>query len=288
MDEIETQEPKDLSEQELREGSGPDSEEEEGETTEEEVLLEPELDFNVFLIHGLTANPAELKPLHDRLVRHGCFCYSTTLRGHDRSIFDVAKVRSNQWLEDVERQLEELHDRSDKPIVLIGVSFGAILSLWLSGLFEQKFDKGRLCGLVLLSPPLRYRLGLRRFVLKVLSVLPEFLLDKMPLVAKRKRPEAVYRLPRTAFKHHSVGAAARLFKIRRKANKNWAKLEAPVLLMTDPKDHHLSRAVPKQVEKLYSGSSLKKLSFEGGQHALVVGARGEEVVDEIVSFLSEL
>jgi len=82
----------------------------------------------IYLIHGVTGTPVEMRYLALGLARSGCDVYATTLPGHCGRLRDLAQTTEVQWRDHVETQLSFALERYDA-VFAVGLSAGALLAL---------------------------------------------------------------------------------------------------------------------------------------------------------------
>lgn len=93
-----------------------------------DIILQNGRNALVYLIHGVTGTPVEMRYLARGLARRGGDVYVTTLPGHCTSLRDLLKTNEQQWCEHVCRQLAYARDRYEH-VYVAGLSAGALLSL---------------------------------------------------------------------------------------------------------------------------------------------------------------
>ena len=102
--------------------------------------------MSALLIHGLTGTPYEMRYLGERLAERGVRVRGVRLAGHAGMPEELGPVSYDNWYESVVNGLEELRQYSE-PIVVVGLSMGAVLSARLAA------DQGEsIAGIVLLAP----------------------------------------------------------------------------------------------------------------------------------------
>ncbi len=109
----------------------------------------------VLLIHGFPGTPAEMRPLGELLNRLGWTTKGILLPGFGQQINTLGDKNFEEWVEAVNSSLDDLK-REHSPVILLGYSFGAALSIIVSA--DNPPD-----GLILLAPfwlriPLRQRI----------------------------------------------------------------------------------------------------------------------------------
>lgn len=102
----------------------------------------------VYLVHGVTGTPAEMRYLGAALNREGFDSYATTLPGHCQSVRDLVRTDHHQWLAHVKKQLSFLR-KHYAYVFAAGLSAGASLVLAAAG--DVSLD-----GLGVLSPTFMY------------------------------------------------------------------------------------------------------------------------------------
>lgn len=224
------------------------------------------------LFHGMTSGPDEMRILAETLFRAGFDVLVPCLSGHSATIAELKTVRAEQWMDDAQRALLELRGRNPSSIVLAGVSFGSMLALYLATRSSSEIK-----ALALLSPPLVLRSWRRQVGLRLLSYLPDSLLDRLGVVRKVHRLDTDFVRPRRSFDSHSIGALARAVYIRRMAAQRSRALTIPVLAVQDPHDHHLLAGATERLTALVGNSKFEQRWFPGGEHELPIGPRAEEV-----------
>jgi len=238
---------------------------------------------SVLLVHGLTGNPSEVRPLAEHLRGLGYYCYAPCLTGHDQSLEVLKKVKSETWLADAEQGYQHLKENFSPPHIVIGLSFGGLLSLNLAAAHSDQLK-----AVISLSAPIRFRKLHRSIALRCLAFMPDGILDLLPCVDKKKRSADAFTEKRTAFEEHSVAAGARLVQVRMRVLKNLHRIKIPLLSLYDPEDHHVGEGSDRILKAAYKGPSYSEGFFPGGQHELTLGKRKDEVFACIEEFLEKV
>lgn len=233
------------------------------------------------LFHGITGTPSELSFLADELQNRGYDVFAPCLSGHGTSLDELRKVPHSIWLNEADELLNHIAHSSYSRIIVGGLSFGALLAL-----HAVECHPSSSSAAVLISAPFRFRSPVREPLLRVLSYLPDVLLDLLPMVKKTKRLDSIFVKEREAYHYHSVAAAARVVRIRRTVLLAADRVRCPVLLLQDPYDHHLSPRSPN-VLRAACRSPVSTRWFPGGEHELTIGHYYREVIAEILRFVEE-
>lgn len=104
----------------------------------------------VFLFHGLTGSPYDLRPLASYLNQQGFEVHVPLLAGHGGMVKELFGVNTKRWLKDMTCELNAV--TKERPLILGGLSMGALIALSLATKFDTK-------ALILLSPSLRLHLS---------------------------------------------------------------------------------------------------------------------------------
>ncbi|HEV2171167.1 MAG TPA: alpha/beta fold hydrolase, partial [Candidatus Binatus sp.] len=101
---------------------------------------------SALVVHGLTGTPYEMRYLGDQLAARGVRVRGVKLAGHAGTPEELGAAGFDNWYESAINGLEELRQHG-QPIVVIGLSMGAVLSARLAA------DQGEsISGVVLLAP----------------------------------------------------------------------------------------------------------------------------------------
>jgi len=93
-----------------------------------DLIFQKDSNALVYLIHGITGTPVEMRYLARGLARRGGDVYATTLPGHCTSLRDLLKTNEQQWCEHVGKQLAYVRARYEH-VYVAGLSAGALLAL---------------------------------------------------------------------------------------------------------------------------------------------------------------
>ena len=96
--------------------------------------LNPDSKKGIMLLHGFSSTTHEMAPLAHFLKQEGYRIVLQNLPGHGTTIEDCNTTRYNEWISFVEEGFAELSIDCEE-LYVIGFSMGAILGLYLAGLF---------------------------------------------------------------------------------------------------------------------------------------------------------
>lgn len=235
----------------------------------------------VLIFHGMTGTTSEIEDLATSLHEHGMIVVAPLLSGHGISFQDFRRTTALTWLEDAEKVFALSKDHQGA-IVLVGLSFGSLLALYLATKYPQKID-----ALVLLGPPLKLRDRLSEFGMNLLSYMPDFFLNTLGCWKKKKRKANCFAKPRIAFSMHSLAAAARLVWIRRKIMPGLKNVICPIFFAQDPDDHYLSTEGLDVLKGEVRDIEIESHWIPGGEHELTIGWEYAKVYHLISSFIKK-
>jgi carboxylesterase len=93
-----------------------------------DLIFEKNSSALVYLIHGVTGTPAEMRYLARGLARCGEDVYATTLPGHCTSLRDLVRTSEQQWCDHVGKQLAYARKHYEH-VYVAGLSAGSLLAL---------------------------------------------------------------------------------------------------------------------------------------------------------------
>ena len=240
-----------------------------------EHIVCPDANFSkeIVLIHGMTGSPDELRPAAE-IIALSCHArvWLPRLKGHD-TFAALRTVRAQEWQQQVLTVVERIRQESSRPLLLIGISFGALLSLYAAQMMPA-----HIAQLILLAPPWKIKGDLEDLQLSVMSYLPEWLLDH---TWTHKKESLELALPRTCFSHHWIGAIARLGKVRRVIYPH--HISTPTLILYDPYEHQVAEQGLKDLALRMPNAKL--VAVPDATHELLLGWHYQEVIKIITEFI---
>src|SRR5687767_5632088 len=88
-------------------------------------------EHGVLLVHGYTGSPQGLRPWGEYLANEGFTVLCPRLPGHGTSVADLHKVKSSEWIAEIEMALRGLRERCTS-ISVGALSMGGTLALHLA------------------------------------------------------------------------------------------------------------------------------------------------------------
>ena len=93
-----------------------------------DLIFENDSNTLVYLIHGITGTPIEMRYLARGLARRGEDVYATTLPGHCTSLRDLVRTSEQQWCDHVGKQLAYVRERYEH-VYVAGLSAGSLIAI---------------------------------------------------------------------------------------------------------------------------------------------------------------
>jgi len=270
----------------------------------------------VYLIHGVTGTPLEMKYLGRKLSQKGWDVYLPTLPGHCLKLRDMVRSNEEDWLQHVRTQLDFCR-KHYQHLIVGGLSAGALFALEASTAIP-------LDGLVVLSPTFFYdgwnspwTLRLLPFGIKRLPTFLQYLfihLDgypygiKEPALQRRIREayHPLYRLraflrrfrsktsqlPQRSNSTESVGypiyslkTLADLDRLYEKVKECLPQVTAPTVILQSLEDDYTS---PRNAELVYDtirSPDKKLVLLSDCYHVITIDKKRDVVAAEVSKFI---
>lgn len=204
----------------------------------------------VLLLHGSSGTPAEMRDLGTHLHNHGISVYAPRIGANSSR----DKARSWEgWISQAQVAIEITAAASNAAFVC-GFSLGGATALMLA-------DRSPLKGLILLSPALYPRLGIKQRFLQVARVVT---------------PTVFY---------HFAGWNGEVLQAMDYARKTGRAIEMPVLAIQAGDDTHLSSKGLKFVRKHARHKDTEVHLLPEGAHVITRGVAREKVCDLVTKFV---
>jgi carboxylesterase len=123
----------------------------------------------VLAFHGFAGTPNEVRLMMDVAVRLGLSGRAPRLPGHDHDVRNLLKAGWDDWTASASAALMELGDATGQPVVVSGLSMGALLAAHLAAAYPE-----RVSALVVMGSATYLRAPSPRLVLRLCEILKPF------------------------------------------------------------------------------------------------------------------
>lgn len=125
----------------------------------------------VLICHGFGGTPDNMSCLFDEAAALGYSAVMPLLSGHASTLGKLNSASADKWRGDVDAAYGELLEMGCEKILLCGLSMGALL---MTELAAKKSGSGKVCGAMIVCPPVRMK-GYLRFTEFISPIAPYIL-----------------------------------------------------------------------------------------------------------------
>ena len=236
---------------------------------------------SALLIHGLTGTPYEMRYLGERLAARSVRVRGVKLAGHAGMPEELGPVSYDNWYESVVNGLEELR-QYDEPVVVVGLSMGAVLSARLAA------DQGEsVAGLALLAPafflPTSTSIALRG-LRGILGSITDRIYLHNPGTSDIH--DAAARSIHPNCRLMPLSAPMKLLDLSALVRPMLSRITQPALVMHARRDHTCPMRKNVDYVMKHLGSVEKRaVELEDSYHVITVDSDKERIVDEVTAFV---
>jgi carboxylesterase len=241
----------------------------------------PGAGVSALVIHGLTGTPFEMRYLGEQLAARGVRVRGVRLAGHAGTPEELGAFGYDNWYESVVNGLEELRQYGE-PIVLVGLSMGAVLAARLAA------DQGEsIAGLAMLAPalflPTAQSLALRG-LRGVLGSYAERVYLYYPGASDIH--DAAARSIHPTCRLMPLSAPLKLLDLSAVVRPMLPRITQPVLLIHARRDHTCPMRKNLAYAMKHLGSAEKRaIELDESYHVITVDSEKERVVSEVAQFV---
>jgi carboxylesterase len=236
---------------------------------------------SALLIHGLTGTPYEMRYIGDQLAARGVRVRGVRLAGHADTPEALGAAAYDNWYESVVNGLEELRHYGE-PIVVVGLSMGAVLSARLAA------DQGEsISGLVMLAPAFFLPVS-TTLMLKSLRGVLGSLIDSIYLYNPRDSDihDAAARSVHPSVHLMPLSAPLKLFDLSTLVRPMLPKITQPALVIHARRDHTCPMRRNLTYVMRHLGSVEKRaIELSESYHVITVDSEKDFVAGEVAEFV---
>ena len=200
---------------------------------DESYLLKGDKNVGVVLLHGWSSIPSQVRPVANRLNKHGYWVSVPRLTGHGTKPEDLEDAKEEDWINDLIGAVEELEGQPEiTKIIVGGVSLGGNIAMLANKRINTQ-------GYIFMGTPVFLKnhfgvwLGLKLFPL-------------FKKYAKKDYPRGVSKdfVATTSYQYYPISSAAEAVKVIRHSLKMLRKIKKPVLILQTSRDFLVSKSSP--------------------------------------------
>jgi carboxylesterase len=207
----------------------------------------------------------------EALAAEGLSVRVPLLPGHGTRWQDANRVRWQDWLDELDRALDDLAGRCDQVFVM-GLSMGATLVLRLA---EQR--AADIAGVVVVNPSLFTTRKDAKLLPLMRFVLPSF----PPVGNDVKKPGVV----EPAYDRLPVKAAHQLSLLWKLTNADLDRISSPLLVLTSRDDHVVEPANSVRLMERAGSAEKRQVWLEDSYHVATMDNDLPVIVEESLSFI---
>lgn len=230
--------------------------------------------MKALVIHGFTGSLETVAILRKPLEARKIEVKTPVLRGHSSRPELLYKVGWRDWVADARTALRELTQTSSEPVVVAGLSMGALVGCQLAAEYPHLVKR-----LALLAPALAFK---------------SKLLHALPLI-KRLRctwpASSSFDNPKLADSHHNytwfpIESVEQLVGYVPVIKSLLPFIECPTGVFFSDNDPTIASSVPNQIEALIGQGKVTKFIYHHSHHELLLDSEAETIAKDVVTFLS--
>ncbi len=240
--------------------------------------MEPKV--GVLLIHGLSASPAEMRPLGEFLSEHGLFAYGVRLKGHGTSPCDLDFRKIDQWYHSAFRGWEALRCYCEK-IFVAGFSMGGCLAFKLTAEHHNE-----VAGLISISTPLRVRNKNILFA-NLVNQINRFVAALPYLSGIKRFNKSFPENPEINYQNIPISAIHEFKKLMEQTEVSLGEVYQPALIIQSKGDPTVDPVSAEMIMKGLASKDKRLMMIDSNKHVIVLD-KGSLVHQEILKFITGL
>jgi len=231
----------------------------------------------ILLIHGLSANHKSMLKIAKVLEKHNFIVDNTDLPGHNTSPEDLKNTEWTEWIEQTQKRLEILRNKSSE-IFVLGTSLGSIISLYLGT------NDPNIAGLILCATAIKpfnfkswfiYNFHFIQYFIRYVS-LNRIISQYLGIPKEWKRYEKI-----------PVSSLIESTKLLKELRNRIKKIYQPILVIQSKNDRIINQRGRKQVYNAVNSEDKIFVEVNKGGHVILLDEGCEQAIDIIMKWLLE-
>lgn len=229
--------------------------------------------MKALVLHGFTGSLDTVSILRGPLEEAGVPVKFPVLRGHGSDLQHLYRVGWRDWASDARKAMLELDPTDREPVVMVGLSMGALVAAQMAAEFSHRVKR-----LALLAPAF----GFRSRLIHLLPVIKR--------VTSRWAADPNYADPalmehNTNYPEFPVEAFESLLDYIPIVEAMLPQIQCPVGLFFAKKDPAIAPSVPKRLEKLLQPGLVTHFTYKRSHHEMLQDVEAAQVANDVVGFL---
>lgn len=220
----------------------------------------------VLVIHGFSGQLVDNEVLVNKLQFNKRFdCFAWTLPAHDKN--KINKVKYQEWIKAVERQVELLIKKGYKKIYIVGHSMGGVLSGYLVTKYKE------IKKVVFVSAAYNYLSG------------NQYLKDMKSILTVIKDEDVSYRNVFSKLQRVPVSTAFEFRKLVKELKPSLSEIKTPCLILQSELDEVVPYETMDYIYNNIGSINKSKTTILSARHNVLKGKRKKDVAEYIERFL---
>lgn len=232
--------------------------------------------MKALLLHGFTGSLDTMTRLQTRLSKDGVEVALPILRGHGTQPEHLHRIHWRDWVADARQALLELAPKDSDPVVVAGLSMGALVACVLAAEFP-----GRVRRVALIAPAFRFRSNLVHIT---------------PLLKKIYRswagnpeyadPELIH--TNTNYPNFPIEAFEQTLNLGKVAEDILPQVTCPVAAFYAKRDPIIPPKVLRILDKKLGSGPTSRFLYKRSFHEMLQDVEADVVCEDVVEFLSSV
>ncbi len=229
--------------------------------------------MKALVLHGFTASVDTVSLLAQTLENKGAKVAMPVLRGHGTVPEHLFRVHWRDWVADARAALLKLAPTEKDPVVIAGLSVGAVIGCVLAAEFPNRVTR-----LGLVAPAFSFRsklihlLPLLKRVYRTWSGNPEF-----------ANPELVFQ--NTNYLNFPIETFEQVLALTKMTEALLPQVQCPAAAFYAKKDPVVPPAVIRMLDKKLGSGLAERHTYKRSYHEMFLDVEAETVTEDVVRFL---
>lgn len=227
----------------------------------------------VLVIHGFTSTPGSMRAITEAAMQAGYHVETPLLPGHGTKWQDMAKVRYQDWIHEVDLAYQRLQQRCSR-IHICGLSLGGALGIYIASHYPQT------ASLTLINNGLYMTDFISKF-----AWIARYFIPKIKGLSGDIKKQGV---TEPAYDFYPASAGHEAIKFFKQAKKSLPKVTCPVIIFKSAQDHIIPVEVAEYTYAFIGSENKKLIYLNDSYHVATMDNEAEIIVAVFLHFIKEL